>query len=171
VAYLAIAGRAAMIVVFAVSAAGKLRGRRRFLAFAGSLSSFLPARLTTAAAGALCLAEAATAVLLALPTAAGYGCLLAITLLSVFTLATGWAVVTGRQARCRCFGARERPIGPGQVIRNAALLTAAVCGLGTGPVAVPGAVVAVAAGAIGAVIAMNAAELFELLRPLGPGRP
>jgi hypothetical protein len=166
-AYLAVAGRAAIFLVFAVSAAGKLGGRRRFHAFADSLSSFLPVRLTTAAAGAVCLAEAASAVLLPLPAVAGYGCLLAISLLSVFTFATGWAVLTGRQARCRCFGTRERPIEAAHVIRNVALLTAAVCGLGAGPVSVQGAVVAVAAGGIGAVIAINAAELIELLHPLG----
>jgi hypothetical protein len=85
-------------------------------------------------------------------------------LLSVFTLATGWAVVTGRRAYCRCFGARERPIGVGQVVRNAALLALAICGLAGGPVPVAGAVVSMAAGGIGALIAINADELLGLWR-------
>jgi uncharacterized membrane protein YphA (DoxX/SURF4 family) len=166
-AYLAVAARAAMFVVFAVSAAGKLRGQRRFRDFAASLRPFVPARLTTAAAAAIGLAECAAAVLLALPSVTRSGCLLALSLVAVFAVASGWAVLTGRQADCRCFGARSRPIGAAHVIRNAALVLVAACGLEAGAVAVPGALVALAAGGVGALIAINADDLIEFWRPAG----
>jgi hypothetical protein len=48
------------------------------------------------------------------------------------------------------------------VVRNAALLLLATCGLAGGSVPVAGAVVAMAAGGIGALLAINADELLEL---------
>jgi uncharacterized membrane protein YphA (DoxX/SURF4 family) len=170
-AYVGVAARAAMFVVFAVSAAGKLRGRRHFLNFAVSLRPFVPARSSAgpaiAAAGAVCAAECTVALLLALPAVTRYGCLLAVGLVSVFTVATGWAVATGRRPSCRCFGAHPRPIGAVHVIRNAALVLVAACGLDAGTVSVAGAVVAMAAGGVGALIAINADDLTEPWRPAG----
>lgn len=165
--YVGLAARTVIFVIFAVSAAAKLRGRRNFLAFAASLRPFVPARLTISVASAVCLAETAAATLLALPAATRYGSLLAVCLVSIFTIATGWAVATRRQVQCRCFGAHSRPIGAGHVLRNAALTVVAVCGLYAGTVSVPGAVVAMAAGGIGALIVINADDLIEPWLPAG----
>ena len=140
-AYLAVAARAALLLVSAVSAAGKLRGRRPFLAFAGSLRPLVP-RGTRLAAAALAAAEAGCAVLLLVPATARAGALLAAGVLTVLTLGVTGAVATGRTVACRCFGARTRPLGPVHAVRNALLAALALAlagGLGAGPVPLAGA--------------------------------
>lgn len=166
-AYLALAARAALLLVFLVSAVSKLRGRRYFRGFADSLRPIAPPRLTKVTAAAVAAAEAVCVLLLALPATARYGSLLAVALLAAFTLAAGWAVGTGRQLSCRCFGSQARPLSPRHVLRNVLLLALAGCGLGAGPVPVAGGLIAVAAGGTAALILISLDDVIELWHPSG----
>jgi hypothetical protein len=165
VAYLAVAARAALVVVFAVSAGSKLRDRRHFGAFADSLRPIVAARLAGATAAAVAVTEAACAALLLIPAGAGYGFLLAAVVLAAFTAAAGWVTITRRQVPCRCFGIQARPIGPRHVARNSVLFLLALCGLGAGPVPAAGAVVAATAGVIGALLLIRLDDLADLWHP------
>jgi uncharacterized membrane protein YphA (DoxX/SURF4 family) len=165
--YLALAARAALLLVFLVSAVSKLRGRRHFRGFADSLRSVAPPRLTQVTAAAVAAAEATCVLLLALPATARYGFMLAAALLAAFTLVAGWAVGTGRQLSCRCFGRQARPFGPPHLLRNVLLLALAGCGLGAGPVPVAGGLVAVAAGGTVALILISLDDVIELWHPSG----
>lgn len=165
--YVALAARAALLLVFLISAVSKLRGRRSFRAFADSLRPIVPPRLAHVTAAAVAAAETACVLLLALPATARYGFLLAAALLAAFTLTAGWAVGTGRRLSCRCFGSQARALGPRHLLRNVLLLMLAGCGLGAGPVPVAGGLVAVAAGGTAAVILISLDDVIELWHPSG----
>lgn len=171
-AYLAVAARAALIMIFTVSAAGKLRDRRNYLAFVESVHAFVPPWLaalgpaaTAIVAGVVTAAEAACVPLLLIPATADAGHLLAAALLAALTLAVARAVMTGRGASCRCFGATTRPLTHLHLARNVVLLLLALCGLGSSVAHPAGAVVAAAAGIAGALILINLDDLNDLLRP------
>ena len=121
--------RAALVVVFGLAIAGKVRGRASWNAFVQTLEAFgvlSPLPRAPSAAVIVGLEAAAAASLVAAP-ALGYA--IALGLLAIFTAALGLALRRGQRAPCRCFGASERPIGPAHVARNAALLAVAIAGL------------------------------------------
>ncbi len=131
--------RAALIVVFGLAIAGKIRSRASWDAFVQTLGAFgAPRSLPRApAAAAIVGLEAAAAACLVASPALGHA--LALGLLAMFTAALGLALRRGERAPCRCFGASERPIGPGHLARNAALLAVALAGLGARLTGSPGA--------------------------------
>lgn len=130
--YLAIGMRCLIGAVFLISFAGKAARRGAFAAFVVSVRELLPLSrtVTRAAAVLVVLAEAAIAVLLALPppTAHGAGFALAATLLVAFTAAIAWSLRRGIRTPCRCFGASATPLGTRHVVRNLLLTTGAVAG-------------------------------------------
>jgi hypothetical protein len=153
-------------VVFAVSAAGKLRSAGARAAFRRSVADMkvLSIEVVGPAAAAVPIAEALAVVLLVLPPTAVYGCVLACVLLAAFT--TGIVIVLrrGTRASCLCFGASERPFGARHVVRNVLFAAAALSGalLSAQPVDVPAALVAIAAGAIAALLVVTFDELLDL---------
>jgi hypothetical protein len=124
--------RAALVVVFALAFAGKVRGAAAWRAFVQSLAAFgvSAAWARPPAAAAIAAVEAAAVVLLVASPAPGFA--LALALLAVFTGALVVALRRGQRAPCRCFGASERPIGPAHLARNAILLALACAGLAAG---------------------------------------
>lgn len=132
--------RAALIVVFGLAIAGKVRGRASWDAFVQTLGAFgVPSSWPKApAAAAIVGLEAAVAAALVASPAPGYAA--ALGLLAMFTAALGLAMRRGQRAPCRCFGASERPIGPAHLARNVALLAVAAAGLGARLTGSPGAV-------------------------------
>jgi hypothetical protein len=119
-------------LVFLLAVVGKLRGRAELTAFAESLGSFglRSARLRSALATSVITAEAVTVVLLAVTPRLGLG--LAATMLVAFTAAVVTAKATGREVRCRCFGADGGLMGRTHLIRNGVLIVIALAGLAAG---------------------------------------
>jgi hypothetical protein len=166
---LELACRVIIGLVFAASAAGKLRPAT-FTAFVVSVRALAPwaaGRAATPLAGITLGAELAVAVAVlphrTAPVALGVAALL----LLAFTAALASAVRRGVDTPCRCFGASSsRPPGPPQVIRNLFLIVVAVAGIAasSGAAVQPGgAVVAVAAGLTAALLAIAADDLAFLL--------
>ena len=124
VAFIVIAARLALALVFAVAGVAKLRD------FAGTTAMLRSFGAPGAAAGPLarCLpvAEILVAVTL-LPTALAHAAsVAACALLAVFTAAIGVNLARGRKPECRCFGqVAAAPIGPKTLVRNAVLLAVA----------------------------------------------
>ncbi|MGX7824648.1 MauE/DoxX family redox-associated membrane protein [Actinokineospora sp. 24-640] len=136
-AYLVFAARCLLVLVFAASAVGKLRGRAAFAAFVQATAALAPlaGRYSAPLAGAVVAAEVGIVVLLAVPATAAVGLAAALVLLSAFTAAIALALRRGSSAPCRCFGGSggDRPVGTSDLARNAVLALAAVTGL-AGPV-------------------------------------
>jgi hypothetical protein len=153
-------------VVFAISAAGKLRTSAVRAAFRRSVADMavLPARAVGPVATAVPIAEAATVVLIVVPATAALGCVLALVLLAAFT--TGIAIVLrrGTRAGCLCFGTTERPYGPHHLVRNGLLAAAALGGAVTAghPTDPPAALIAIAAGVLAALVLVTFDELLDL---------
>ena len=169
ISYLAMGCRILLLVVFAVSAWSKARDRAALLELADSLVTMrlAPAAWRRPAAVALLVAEALTALLLALPWTGGsvaFGAALALLL----ALTGGVAVALHRRVPvgCRCFGGSSTPLAPRHLARNLALVAVAVAGLvsatvgGTGHPG--GLVVAGAAGALLAVLVIVADDIAAL---------
>ncbi|WP_329519461.1 MauE/DoxX family redox-associated membrane protein [Spirillospora sp. NBC_01491] len=166
--------------VFAVSAAGKIRGRTAFAGFAGSVPRLVPRLPARPAAVAVLAGELATPPLLLIAPAAGFA--LAALLLAAFGAAIGAALRTGRRAPCRCFGTSAAPLGPAHLVRAALLAALAAAGaagvLLTGPTGTlfallggaeaSGLAVAAAAGSALAVVAVFLDDLVFLFGD--PGR-
>lgn len=162
-------------VVFLVSAAGKIRGRDAYAAFrraAGELAPRVPPRLRSLVPSAVVAGELAAVVLLAVPATVAAGFALAVVLLAAFTAAIVAAVRARRQVACNCFGTSSAPVGPAQIIRNTALLTASLAGVvlaaGGTPAALEpaGVVAAVVAALTGAGLVLLTDDVAELFRPL-----
>lgn len=126
--YLEICCRVVVGLVFLLAVAGKLRGRAELTAFAESLGSFglRSARLRSALAASVITVEAVTVALLAVAPRAGLG--LAVVTLVVFTGAVVAAKATGREVRCRCFGADGGLMGRTHLTRNGVLIVIALTG-------------------------------------------
>jgi hypothetical protein len=173
--------------VFAVSVAGKLRGRRAYRSFRDGLreTGLVPGRLLPAIAAVLCWAEAVIAATLitagALTAAATPGAKLlaesalaaAATLTAVLASGVAAVVRRGTQARCACFGAGAgRPIGRTHLVRNLTLLAVICAGLAAvmllthGRPALAAAAVAAAAGVLAAAVFIRWEDLTELFAPI-----
>lgn len=172
--YVAVACQTALLVVFGVSSATKLRGREAYRAFRDSLRAlrWLPQTLVAPAAALTVVAEVATVLLLVVPAWRALGFAAAAALLTVFSAGIAAARRRGASAPCRCFGRSTRPLGWAHVARNAALLAVAGTGWLALVAADPGAplhpggvAVAVAAGvAVGGLSAIFD-EIVELFAP------
>ncbi|SCL71060.1 Methylamine utilisation protein MauE [Micromonospora citrea] len=167
-----------LALVFLASAAGKLRGRPAFRAFADSLRTMdlLPARMVVPVAGAVVAAEAVVPLLLApLPGAAltTVGFALAAALLAAFTVAVAVVLRRGTQASCRCFGeAAAAPFGRHHLARNVVLTVVAGIG-GYAASGDPGTTVGTAAlsvplGVVGALVVVRLDDLVALFSPAAP---
>jgi hypothetical protein len=111
--------------------------------------------------------EVAVAVLLAVPATARAGLVLAVVLLSAFTVAIAAALRRGETASCNCFGRSTTPMGVRHLVRNALLLTVAGIGLVSGVggrtgAEVPGMVLAGASAVVLAVLVLNLELLTDL---------
>jgi hypothetical protein len=169
--YAGLAARLLLVLVFAAAAAGKSWRRGSFDAFVSSLAALrlFPRRLSAPVAVTTVVAEAVTAVLLAVPATAGTGLALAMGLLAAFVagiLAARWG---GRQVACRCFGATGMPLGIPHVIRNALLAAVAAVGLlaldassAPGSVHPGGLVIAGVTAAVGALLVVRMDDLLAL---------
>jgi hypothetical protein len=133
--YLEIAARAMLIVVFATAFATKARNRNAFMSFADSLGSFgiRHRRLQLQTAAIVLTAEAAAAVLTALPATAIWGLALAGLTITVFTAAAVLARKQGRQPTCNCFGSSTATLGTRHVVRNCLIIAVAIAGLAAQP--------------------------------------
>jgi hypothetical protein len=153
-------------VVFAISAAGKLRTSGVRAAFRRSVADMavLPARAVGPVAVSVPIAEAATVVLLVIPSTAVLGCVLALALIAAFT--TGIVIVLrrGTKAVCLCFGTTERPYRPRHLVRNGLLAAAALAGsvLSGHPADLPAALIMIAGSVIAALVLVMFDELVDL---------
>jgi hypothetical protein len=163
--YLVVGARVLVAVVFAVSAGSKLRSRAAYHAFVVSVIGLrlVPDSGIRAVAPLVVAAEAGVPVLLAIPTTAPAGGMVAVALLTLLT-GTVWLAVRRRPgAVCRCFGPGGTPLGYRHVVRNMVLLAVSVLGLAAGGTGSGGAVpLAAAAGLVGALIVIRLDDLLSL---------
>jgi methylamine utilization protein MauE len=171
-AYLDLAGRALLGFVMALAVVGKLSSSANWRQFRQSLNSFswVPRRFRPAIAVAVVVAEAAVALLLVPPSTERAGAALGALLLTVVSAALVAARVGGRDVRCACFGADDRPVGAWHLLRNTALVLVAVAvavDYQPSVQAVPGAVagLVVGVGAVCAVVLTHPGELAFLIVP------
>jgi len=164
--YLQLCCRALIGVVFTLAVIGKMRSRAELAAFTESLGGFgwFAPRVRPWVAGAVIAVEAVTVVLLASTVHAGF--VLAAVMLAVFTGGVALAKASGREVRCRCFGADGGLMGRRHMIRNGLLFAVALLGL-------PGAgqtprldllALAVGAGVLGAVLLAHWDDIVFVLR-------
>ncbi|MFB7232237.1 MauE/DoxX family redox-associated membrane protein [Streptomyces fimicarius] len=169
--YLMLGCRALLLVVFLTALVGKTRSRAAFAEFRASIVALrlLSRRLSRAAAAAVVLVEAVTAVLLVVPATAAAGLALAVALLLVFSAGIVLALRRGDgTASCRCFGASAAPLGRIHVVRNLALAAIGGAGLTAGawasgwPPHAAGAAVALAVALLGALLVLRLDDLAFL---------
>lgn len=150
---LGLAARAALVVVFAVAAYGKLVDR-------GALAGVMRAMgLPVIPAVIVAAAELACVMLLVIAPAAGFS--LALALLAAFTAGLVNAIRRSAHLACRCFGASTAPIGKSHVVRNVVLVVLAAMGLVTTQTA---SIPAAAAGALLGLAIVMWDELVLALR-------
>ncbi|HWO63035.1 MAG TPA: MauE/DoxX family redox-associated membrane protein [Umezawaea sp.] len=155
-----------LVVVFALSSVGKVRGPAAFAESVRDLGG--PGH--PAIPVLVVVAEMAVAVLLVLPsrTAATAGFVLAAGLLAVFTAVVARVVRQDRATPCRCFGATTTPLGRQHVVRNLVLTACALTGA-LGPPAPPldaGAVFAAAFGVLAGLLVAMSDHLVALFTPI-----
>ncbi|MFI6226725.1 MauE/DoxX family redox-associated membrane protein [Micromonospora echinospora] len=170
-AYVLIACRWALVLVFLYSALSKLRGRGAFTAFVASVRRMrlFPERLVGPVAVVVVAVEVLVPVLLASRLTAVPGFVTALALLTAFTSGIIVVLRRGTVTSCRCFGASDVPLGRQHVVRNLGLITLAVLGLAG--VAAPddgaapaGVVVSVAVAFVLAFVASTLDDLVALFR-------
>jgi hypothetical protein len=170
-AYLALACRGLIGLVFAVSVITKLRSGPAFREFTSWLASLpLPLVRRRATAAAMAAAEAAIVVLTGLPGTARAGLILAAVTLAVFATGTGLAVARGADQPCQCFGTSATPLGRRHVVRDIVLGVVAVAGAvaaGAGGARPAGVVVSLVAGLAVALFVVFLDDLAALFA--GPG--
>lgn len=163
--YLAFSCHVTIMLVFGVSAIGKVRRRTAFDEFARTTRTMLAAAAPKWSvgrtglrriAGAVVAVELAIPVLVGIPASIRWGHGLCIVLLAVFSLGMISVIRRGVTTSCSCFGTSSGPIGVPHLARNALLAGAATTGLVVGPVA------SAHAGA-GLVVAAVAAAALTLL--------
>jgi hypothetical protein len=167
-AYLILAGRAMLAIVFVASAFSKLRSRKALLEFGDSIRALklVPRGLTNVAAATVALAEAAAAVLLVVPATQAAGGALGAALLAVFTGVIGYALARGTRVTCRCFGASGAEFGRHHLVRNLVLLAAALTvlvGTDAAPDKPADAVLALVLGGTAAICAVRWDDLRAIL--------
>ncbi|MEV0568897.1 MauE/DoxX family redox-associated membrane protein [Dactylosporangium sp. NPDC050588] len=120
-------GRALLAFVMALAVAGKITDGDYRKAFRNSLEAFtwVPRALRPALPAGVLAAEAALAVLLVLPQTAQPGLVLCALFLVVVTAALAAARAGGKDVRCACFGADDRPVEAWHFTRNGLLVLVA----------------------------------------------
>ncbi|WP_169745059.1 MauE/DoxX family redox-associated membrane protein [Cryptosporangium arvum] len=180
---------AALVVVFGVSAFGKARSRAALRGFTASLRGWrvvpgpLVAPVAVVVVGLEVTIVAGALVSLVVPGAAGRVCAavtsgLAAVLLAALSVGIALALRRGPGATCACFGATERPLTPGHLVRDVVLATACAAGValalaaGDAPAEPAGVAVAVFAGAVAGLLVARLDDLIDLFspRPAGRGR-
>jgi len=168
--------RIALAGVFLVAALTKVADLTRTReAFTGL---GVPRAVVPAAAILVPLAELAVAIALIPSATAASAAVAALVLLAAFTALVAVAVARGTEAECHCFGnVSSRPVGPGTLVRNVALLAmagfVAAGGAGTSATAwvadltTTEAVLASVCFVLALGVAFNAAFLFQLFRQNG----
>lgn len=163
--YGALACRALIGVVFAVSAFSKVRSRSEYRAFMRWLGRLpLPAALRGApVAATVAVAETAIVVML-IPTAtAAAGLALAATMLLAFAAGTLVTVRGGRVVPCRCFGASQSPMSLWHVARDLLLALLAAAGAAGAAAAAHSAGAIVLSLAAGVTVAVPVVLFDDLL--------
>ncbi|MGH3917122.1 MAG: MauE/DoxX family redox-associated membrane protein [Pseudonocardiaceae bacterium] len=130
--YLVFGARCLLVVVFACSAWGKLRGAGSFAAFRRATAELVPPARAHAGplAAAVIGTELTVVMLLGIPAITWVGLGASVALLLAFTVALVTALRRGSTAPCRCFGGGgASPLGVRHLVRNAGLLLVAVAGL------------------------------------------
>ncbi|MEU4712596.1 MauE/DoxX family redox-associated membrane protein [Micromonospora purpureochromogenes] len=174
--YLWIASRWVIAVVFAVSAAAKLRNRAAYRAFEAGLAAMevVPPRVRRPVAMTVVTAEALVPVLVVVPATALPGLVVTLGLLTGLTLAVLTVTTRGTRAACPCFGAKVAPFGRRHLVRNIALIMVAAAGLLSGVTVTDGAVttggvlLALGAAVVLAALVVVFDDIVELL--VGPVR-
>ncbi len=159
-----------LVVVLAVAALGKARGRRPFEDFIQTLGRFgFPrAWVGPPLAATVITAEGLSALLLLVAPLAGY--VAALALLGGFTVGLARVWRGGEPVRCRCFGASDTPVGAAHLVRNGLLLVVLVLGVFSlragvgGPASVGLSVLAGALGALAGLFVTRWDDLVFLLR-------
>lgn len=169
---ISLACRVLIGTVFTVSVATKVRGRAAWRSFSSWLTG-LPLRALRLpwAPALLTGAEAAVAILVAIPATAPSGLAAAAVLSLGLTLGLAAALHRGARQPCHCFGVSSEPLSGQHVIRNVLLLTLAVTGsvaaITTDPAAAGPAVGGLAAigGLAAALLIIFSGDVTALLRP------
>jgi hypothetical protein len=178
-AYVSLACRAVVGVVFLVALVSKVRSRSQRMEFVAATRRLAPDWLTrhlpaAALAGAVTVIEA-TVITLAVLVTVPWVFAVAAGLSLAFGAAIVAALRRGERGSCNCFGASTQSLGAGQLIRNLLLVAIAGLGLaaaviGNGSVDATGALLAVAAGGVAAVLLVTADDIVALFRPLAVTR-
>jgi len=179
-AYVSLAARAAVGLVFVVALLNKLRSRARRTEFVAATRRLAPdwlGRLVPAVtlAATVAVAEACIVALLSAPGTGAWGLALAMGVAGIFAAAIGAALRRDDRSPCNCFGASTRPLGLGQLMRNLLLITIAGLGMvaelaGDGPAGLAGTLVALAAGGVLAILLVFADDIADLFRPMATPR-
>ncbi len=123
--FIAFVGRWSLAVLFLVAAVGKfsdLAAARRATTDLG-----VPARLAPAVAAGLPLLETVIALGLVVPETAHWAAVVALVLVSAFSVAVAVQLARGRHPDCNCFGsATQSPIGAFTLVRNGLIALVAV---------------------------------------------
>ncbi|MGW4891283.1 MauE/DoxX family redox-associated membrane protein [Kitasatospora sp. NPDC004240] len=160
--------------VFAASALGKLRDRAAARDAVRALTG-LTGRAVAPLAAALTAAEAVLAAALLAPPLRTVAAVGAVLLMAVFVALLARVLRAGRQIACACFGRATAPVAPRHVVRNLALLAAALAvplaGAGAGGAPEPAVLLlALGAAALPTLTVVFLDEAAELLRPARPVR-
>lgn len=129
--YVTYFSRTLLICVFLLAIAGTMWSKKSRRSFKREVSNipFLPRRMSPAVAATVVLLELAIVALLMTGGTAHGGLILALALLTAFTVSL---LTTNRgdwHSSCNCFGALERTTRQTALVRNALLLAAAALGL------------------------------------------
>lgn len=168
-----------LFVIFIASFSSKVRSRTAFTAFADALTGFgiRGVRTQPLTAGIVITAEAAAAVLIALPSTVIWGLTAGGVIVAVFTAQASIARQRGLRPICNCFGSTGSALGARHFMRNGLIIAVAVTGLlaqfASGRTHLAAAPVVLATGI--AVIAGAAVvvwdDLAALFAPLQGSRP
>jgi Methylamine utilisation protein MauE len=126
----ALAIRAALVVIFCIAAFRKIRTRSGFREFSTSLTDlgFFRGRIATAAAFTIVTIEGGTALLMAAPPVAMVGLAIAVSVLGAFTCVASYVALSDRRVLCRCFGVDGGQITLRHAAWNATLMGCALGG-------------------------------------------
>lgn len=166
-------------LVFAVSAASKLRGRTAFDEFVrttrvlavATIPGYEVSRAGARRIGVVVLGgELAVPVLMIVPATARIGLCVAVVLLTVFGVGIAAAMRRGLRTSCRCFGSSSAPLGTRHLLRNALLVAAAATGLAFGPDRITqldpaGLIVAGVGALVLAALVVRLDDLIDLFTP------
>lgn len=173
--YVTVTCQAATTVTFAVAAGSKTLRPGAFTEFRLALPRMLPmpARLAGMVTWLVVVAEAVTAVVVAVPATALSGFLLATIMMVVFTISIIVMIRRRSTEPCHCFGVSTRPPGLLDVVRNVVLAAIALTGLigtatspGSSALAWGALVLTIGVGAVVALLLLSLAEIAEILAPV-----